>query len=150
MKLFHFWLIAFAISLFSPALQGATFLFDATKAEMAGNADWVIDADLHNLKVSDASFGSGVPNVGGNESNPQRFPTPPASGITSNTVETYWQGCLSAWAIDLVKNGHSVETLPYNGRITWNDPTNPQDLTNYQAYVLCEPNIYFTATEKAA
>ena len=24
-------------------------LFDATKAETAGNADWVIDADNHNL-----------------------------------------------------------------------------------------------------
>ena len=24
-------------------------LFDASKAESAGNADWVIDADLHNL-----------------------------------------------------------------------------------------------------
>jgi hypothetical protein len=27
-------------------------LFDATKAEMAGNGDWVIDADLHNLKAN--------------------------------------------------------------------------------------------------
>jgi hypothetical protein len=27
-------------------------LFDATKAEMAGNGDWVIDADSHNLKAN--------------------------------------------------------------------------------------------------
>lgn len=129
--------------------QGAVFLFDATKAEMAGNADWVIDADLHNLRVSSSSDGSGTPGSG-NESNPQRYPTPAANGITAITAETYWQGGLSAWGVDLVKHGHSVETLPYNGRITYKDSTNPQDLTNYNVFVLVEPNILFTATEKAA
>jgi hypothetical protein len=130
--------------------SAATFLFDATKAEMAGNADWVVDADLHDLRVSAAIYGSGVTNAAGVESNPQRFPTPPASGITSVTTEDYWQGALSAWAVDLVKGGHQIETLPYNGRITWNDGTNPQDLSHYQVFVLCEPNIYLTNSEKAA
>ncbi len=129
--------------------SAAVFLFDATKAEMAGNADWVIDADLHNLKISAASDGSGTPGAG-SESNPQRYPTPAASGITANTAETYWEGALSAWAVDLVKHGHSIETLPYNGHITYKDGTNPQDLTNYNVFVLVEPNILFTATEKAA
>lgn len=129
--------------------SAAVFLFDATKAEMAGNADWVVDADLHNLKISAASDGSGTPGAG-SESNPQRYPTPAASGITANTAETYWEGALSAWAVDLVKHGHSVETLPYNGHITYKDGTNPQDLTNYNVFVLVEPNILFTATEKAA
>lgn len=132
-----------------PQAQAASFLFDATKAEMAGNADWVIDADTHNLKVSAASDGSGTPGSG-SESNPQRYPTPDQSGVTSGTLETFWQGALSAWAIDLVKNGHHVETLPYNGRITWKDGTNPQDLTNYNVFVLVEPNILFTPTEKTA
>jgi hypothetical protein len=126
----------------------ASFLFDATKAEMAGNADWVIDADAHNLGFG-ASDGSGVVGAG-NESNPQRYPTPDQSTVTASTAETYWEGGLSAWAIDLVKKGHHVETLPYNGRITWNDGTNPQDLTNYNVFVTVEPNILFTATEKAA
>ncbi|MDR3458263.1 MAG: hypothetical protein P4N60_12510 [Verrucomicrobiae bacterium] len=134
---------------FLPRVQAASFLFDATKAEMAGNADWVIDADVHNLKISAASDGSGTAGAG-NESNPQRFPTPDQSTVTTSTPETYWEGALSAWAIDLVKNGHHVETLPYNGRITWNDGTNPQDLTNYNVFVTVEPNILFTATEKAA
>ncbi|MCX6896534.1 MAG: hypothetical protein NTZ16_13765 [Verrucomicrobia bacterium] len=129
--------------------QAANFLFDATKAEMAGNADWVIDADAYNLNVANGN-GSGTLGTGGNESNPQRFPTPDQTNVTASTSETYWQGALSAWAIDIVKNGHHVETLPYNGRITWNDSSNVQDLTNYNVFVLCEPNIYFTATEKTA
>lgn len=115
---------------------------------MAGNADWVVDATNHNLRVG-ATDGSGTPGAG-NESNPTRFPSKPAASITSSTPETYWQGGLSAWAVDLVKQGHSVETLPYNGRITYRDSTNPQDLTNYNVFVLVEPNILFTATEKAA
>ena len=134
----------------SPGIRAASFLFDATKAEMAGNADWVIDADLHNLKVSAASDGSGTPNTTGNESNPQRFPTPDQTNVVASTPENYWQGALSAWAIDLVKKGHHVETLPYNGHITWKDGSNAQDLTNYNVFVLCEPNIYFTVTEKTA
>ncbi|HEV2691905.1 MAG TPA: hypothetical protein VG347_03340 [Verrucomicrobiae bacterium] len=135
---------------FLPRVQAASFLFDATKAEMAGSADWVIDADLHNLTVNSASVGSGSTTGSGNESNPQRYPTPDQSTVTASTPETYWDGALSAWAIDLVKNGHHVETLPYNGRITWKDSTNPQDLTNYNVFVMVEPNILFTATEKTA
>ena len=116
---------------------------------MAGNADWVIDADTHNLKVSAASDGSGTPGSG-SESNPQRYPTPDQTNVTAGTAETYWEGGLSAWAIDLVKNGHHVDTVPYNGRITWKDGSNPQDLTNYNVFVTVEPNILFTATEKSA
>jgi hypothetical protein len=132
-----------------PRVQAASFLFDATKAEMAGNADWVIDADVHNLRVNSAADGSGTPGAG-TESNPQRYPTPDQTNVVASTPETYWEGALSAWAIDLVKNGHHVETLPYNGRITWKDGTNPQDLTNYNVFVTIEPNILFTATEKTA
>jgi hypothetical protein len=97
-------------------------LFDATKAEMAGNGDWVIDADSHNLKANS----NGTVTTGGSDSNPQRLPTPAQSGITINTTETYWTGALSAWAIDLVKRGYVVETLPYNGKITYGDSSNAQ------------------------
>ena len=121
-------------------------LFDATKAEMASNADWVIDADVHNLQA--ASGGAMV--TGGSDSNPQRIPTPAQSGITSSTAETYWQGALSAWAVDLVKLGYTVESLPYNGSITFNDATNVQDLANYKVFIIDEPNIKFTTTEKNA
>ncbi len=119
-------------------------LFDATKAETAGNADWVIDADNFNLDYNpDAT-------LGGNESNAQQTPTPSQNNITSSTSETFWTGGISAWGIDAVKAGFYVETLPYNGRITYGDSTNPQDLSNYKVFVVCEPNIPFTNDEKTA
>ncbi len=120
-------------------------LFDATKAEMAGNADWVIDADTHNI-----GFSSGVINFNGNESNPQRFPTPDQSTVAANTSENYWTGGISAWGIEAVKAGAWVETLPVDGRITYGDDTNEQDLSNYDIYVVVEPNWLFTDDEKTA
>ncbi|MEI6749854.1 MAG: hypothetical protein WCM93_11900 [Bacteroidota bacterium] len=107
-------------------------LFDATKAETAGNADWVIDANQHNLGWN--------PNAelnGGDESNAQQFPSPAQNGINSSTSETYWQGGISNWGIDCVKQGYSVESLPYNGIITYNNSGNPPDLSKYQLFVVC-------------
>ena len=103
------------------------FLFDATKAETAGNADWVLDAD----------------------SSPQRFPTPVQSNVTATTTESFWRGGLSAWGIALAKLGHSVETLPSGTAITYGG-TGTQDLKNYDVFVVDEPNIRFTAAEKTA
>lgn len=120
-------------------------LFDATKAETAGNADWVIDSDLFNL-----TFSGGPASIGGNESNPQRIPTPAQSGISASTSESYWKGALSAWAVDCVKNGYTVETLPYNGQITFGNSSNVQDLSNYKLYIIDEPNIDFTPAERTA
>ncbi len=107
---------------------GASFLFDATHAETAGNADWVIDED----------------------SSPQRFPTPDQTTVTSSTPENYWRGAISAWGIELVKRGHHVETLPSGVAITYLNAGNVQDLSHYQVFVVDEPNRAFTATEKAA
>lgn len=120
----------FLIGFQSRAQQAVKILFDATKAETAGNADWVIDADVAN--------------------SPQRLPTPAQSTVTANTPETYWTGALSSWGIDLVKRGYQVETLPNNGRITYNDASNVQDLSRYAAYIVDEPNIRYTAAEKSA
>lgn len=39
-----FFLLGFALN-----AQQVKILFDATKAETANNADWIIDADAHNL-----------------------------------------------------------------------------------------------------
>ena len=108
---------------------GKKFLFDATKAETAGNADWVIDED---------------------NSTPQRIPTPAQSTITASTAETFWTGALSSWGIALVKAGNSVETLPSGAAITYGNTSNPQDLSNYDVFVIDEPNILFTAAEKTA
>lgn len=104
------------------------FLFDATKAETAGNADWILDAD---------------------STNPQRIPTPAQSGITATTPESYWRGGLSAWGVALAKLGHTVETLPSGTAITYGG-TGVQDLKNYDVYVVTEPNIRFTTAEKTA
>jgi hypothetical protein len=103
------------------------FLFDATKAETAGNADWVLDAD----------------------STPQRFPTPAQSNVTATTTESFWRGGLSAWGIALAKLGHTVETLPSGTAITYGG-TGVQDLKNYDVFVVDEPNKRFTAAEKTA
>jgi len=112
-----------------PTTGGKKFLFDATHAETAGNADWVLDVD------------NGVV---------PRYFTPSATGITSSTPETYWTGALSAWGVALVKLGHSVESLPVGTSITYGNASNPQDLANYQVFVIDEPNTLFTASEKTA
>jgi len=103
------------------------FLFDATKAETAGNADWVLDAD----------------------SSPQRFPSPAQSNVTATTSESFWRGGLSSWGIALAKLGHIVETLPSGTAITYGG-TGAQDLKNYNVFVIDEPNIRFTTAEKTA
>jgi hypothetical protein len=141
-------LVAAAVVWVFASSARAQFLFDATKAETAGSADWVIDADAHNLGPN----GSGVMVVGagGNDSNPQQTPTPAASGIVSSTPESYWQGALSAWGVSLVKGGKTVSTLPFNGAITYGNGFNPQDLSHYKVFVVDEPNASFTAAETTA
>ena len=137
--------LAFLVVSFSSYSQ-IRILFDATKAESASNADWVIDADQFNL-----GFNGAVASVGsGNESNPQQFPTPDQSTVTGTTLETYWKGAISSWGIDCVKQGYQVETLPYNGQITYGVSSNAQDLSRYKVFIVCEPNIVFSNTEKTA
>lgn len=132
------------VTIFSPAPGGGTssplnftinavavakrFLFDATHGETAGNADWVIDED--------GSF-------------PQSIPTPAQSTISLGTTETYWTGALSSWGIALAQLGYTVETLAGN-TITYGNASNPQDLSNYDVFVVDEPNNVFSAAEKAA
>lgn len=108
--------------------QQKKFLFDNTKAETAGNADWVIDEDN---------------NIAG------RYPTPDQSTVTSSTPESYWTGALSSWGIALVKLGQHVETLTSGSTFTYGT-TNAQDLQNYDVFVIDEPNIRFSTAEKTA
>ena len=100
-------------------------LFDNTKSETAGNADWIIDDN-------------------------QPIPSPAQSGITQSTTEDYWQGALSSWGVEMVKRGYYVETLPSNGSISYNNTSNSQDLSNYDIFVVCEPNNPFSSSEKQA
>lgn len=119
-------------------------LFDCTKAETAGNADWIIDADLNNL------YWGPYLQYSGSESNAQRIPTPAQTGINTNTVETYWTGGLSNWAVDCAKQGFIVESLPANGQITFGSSTNVSDLSHYSVFIVCEPNLPFSPAEKTA
>ena len=105
------------------------YLFDASQAETAGNADWTIDED------------GSVPII---------TPTPSQTGITATTSETYWTGAISAWGIALVKRGHTVQTLPAAGLITYGSTTNTQDLSKYDVFVMDEPNKPLTLAEKQA
>ena len=124
----------------------AAILFDATKREMAGNADWVIDADAWNNNLP--AYGTCPATTP--ESNPSRYPTPAQSGITPSTTESYWTGGISAWAVELAKAGHTIESLPNGGRITYGDGTNLQDLSNYKVFIVVEPQNPFTVAEKSA
>jgi len=118
--------------LVSPSLfaQQKSVLFDAGHAQTAGNADWTLDEDSCGIA--------------------QRYPTPDQAGITSSTAETYWSGGHSAMGVDLVKKGFHVESLPTGARISYNDATNPQDLKNYNVFVVPEPNVRFTTAEVTA
>ena len=106
------------------------YLFDATKAQTAGNADWVI-----------CENSSGTP---------LRYPSPAQTSITTSTPETYWRGGISAWGVALAKEGHYVETLAPGAAITYGSTTNAQDLSKFDVYVIDEPNTAFTAAEKTA
>ncbi len=145
MRKFPFVVLIPVFALLPLAPRAGNILFDATKHEMAGNADWVVDADAWNLSMTV------YPCTGTKtESNPQRIPTPAQSGIVASTPETYWDGAISAWAVELAKAGHTVETLPPGGRITYGDGTNAQDLSHYQIFIVVEPQNPFTAAEKSA
>lgn len=147
-NIFRLALCAIALVCNSAVHSQIKILFDATKAESAGNADWVVDADVRNIDwYPDAQIGTGTFYT---SSNAQRVPTPAQSGITASSPESYWSGGLSAWAVDCAKRGYTVESLPYNGQITYGNTANPQDLVNYKVFVIDEPNIPFTAAEKTA
>ncbi len=106
-------------------LQAQKILFDNTKSETAGNADWIID-------------------------DTEPTPYPAQSGITSSSSETYWDGAISAWGVEMVKRGFTVGTLPSYRDISYGNSSNSQDLSNYDVFVLCEPNNQFSSSEKTA
>ena len=122
---------------------GKKFLFDASKLENAGSADWQIDAD----GTENVAIYTGGTTV---ETKAQRVPTPSYTGITATTAETYWKGGISSWAIELVKRGNLVETLPSGSTITYGNTANAQDLSNYNVFVVVEPNRLFSTAEKTA
>jgi len=96
-------------------------LFDDSHAETAGNADWIISTAIPDPTVQD--------------------PSPSA--------ETDWTGAISSWGVALQKTGgYSLQTN--TKAITYGNTSNPQDLSNFDEFVLPEPNTLLTAAEKTA
>ena len=97
-------------------------LFDNTKAETAGNADWIIST-----------------------SQPD-----PLGQNPSPSAETDWTGALSSWGVALQKTGdYALKTLPSGNTITYGTSSTP-DLNNFDTFVLPEPNVLLSAAEKTA
>ncbi|MFG3345958.1 hydrolase [Streptomyces sp. NPDC048018] len=97
-------------------------LFDNSKAETAGNADWII--------------GTGQPD--------------PLTQDPTPSVETDWTGALSAWGVALQRTGrYALKTVPSGGTITYGT-TSATDLQNFDTFVLPEPNVRLGAAEKTA
>jgi hypothetical protein len=107
-----------------PAAGSRRILFDQTLDETAGNgpnSDWVIDA-----------WG--------------RYPQP-----SNPTRADDWAGALSGLGYGLYEQGHRVESLvPWDGRLSFDDPGNPQDLRRYDILVLVEPSRKMQPEEKTA
>jgi hypothetical protein len=98
-------------------------LFDNTKAETAGNADWIISSSM---------------------------PDPLAQNANPKS-ETDWTGALSSWGVALQQaGGYSLKTLPAGNTITYGNTSNALDLSNFDEFVLPEPNVLLSAAEKTA
>ncbi|GAA1688925.1 hydrolase [Fodinicola feengrottensis] len=98
-------------------------LFDNTKAETAGNADWIIST-----------------------SQPD-----PTAQKAAPVAETDWTGAISAWGVALQRTGqYSLKTLPAGNTITYGNTSNALDLSNFDEFVLPEPNVLLSSAEKAA
>ncbi|MEN3361519.1 MAG: hypothetical protein V7637_5501 [Mycobacteriales bacterium] len=97
-------------------------LFDDTKAETAGNADWIVS--------------TAMPNPTAQNANP--------------TTERSWTGAISAWGVALQRTGqYSLSTLAPGGHLTFGG-TGAQDLANVDVLVMPEPNSPLSAAEKTA
>lgn len=97
-------------------------LFDDTKAETAGNADWIVSTAM---------------------------PDPTAQNANP-TTERSWTGAISAWGVALQRTGqYDLSTLRPGSAITFGG-TGAQDLANFDVFVLPEPNSPLTAAEKSA
>jgi hypothetical protein len=101
-------------------VMGATILFDNSKNEQAGNADWVID---------------------------NNFPLPQPMQPTGPDS---WLGALSSWGYELYLRGHTLTTLPPTSEITYGNSSNPYDLSVFDLFIVPEPQNLLTAAEKQA
>ncbi len=149
-----FALAAITLSLSLNTAYAQRILFDASHGQTAGNADWIIDADS-----SRQSWKNFRCKKGGLHHSAQRYPTPPQSEITLKTPETFWTGGISAWGMALAKDNldpkrqrdWQIEQYPWNAQpFSYNNASNPQDLSHYDVVVLDEPNVAYSAAEISA
>src|SRR2546423_13033221 len=97
-------------------------LFDNSKAETAGNADWILSTAQ---------------------------PDPTAQNPSPST-ESSWTGAISAWGVRLQRTGqYSLKTLPPGNTITYGGG-GALDLANFDEFVMPEPNSPLSASEKTA
>ena len=101
-------------------LSAYRFLFDLTKHEDTGNADWVIDDDW-----------------------PYPYPDNPIA-------DTAWHGAISSWGYELYMMGHEVVTLPPWDSITYGNPEHELDLMYFDVFIIPEPQNPFSENEKQA
>jgi hypothetical protein len=97
-------------------------LFDDSKAETAGNADWIISTSM---------------------------PDPLAQNANP-TGEASWTGAISAWGVALQRTGqYSLKTLPPGNTISYGGG-GTLDLANFDEFVMPEPNSPLSTAEKSA
>ena len=117
-------LIALSFVVFAtPAAAAKRALFDNFHAQTAGNADWIIDTD-------------------------QPLPLPGQATVTATTPTNYWLGAISTYGISMVKLGYTVATN--TSAMTYQNASNPYDLSNYDVLIVDEPNSSFSAAEVTA
>src|SRR5256885_4057375 len=105
-----------------PATAVHRVLFDNSKAETAGNADWILSTAQ---------------------------PDPTAQNPGPST-ESSWTGAISAWGVRLQRTGqYSLRTLPPGNTISYGGG-GALDLANFDEFVMPEPNAPLSAAEKSA
>src|SRR2546430_2675909 len=115
-----------ATALATPHIAAAAtihrILFDNSKAETAGNADWIIS--------------TAQPDPTAQNPNP--------------TTERSWTGAISAWGVALQRTGqYSLKTLPSGNPITYGGG-GALDLTNFDEFLMPEPNSPLSPARKTA
>jgi hypothetical protein len=116
--------VATAFAAPHPATAATThrILFDNSKAETAGNADWIVS--------------TAQPDPTAQNPNP--------------TTERSWTGAISAWGVALQRaGGYRLTTLPPGNTITYGGG-GALDLANFDEFVMPEPNVRLSAAEKSA
>lgn len=97
-------------------------LFDDTKAETAGNADWIISTAMPD----------------------------PTTQNPNPSSESSWTGAISAWGVALQRTGqYSLKTLPPGNTISYGGG-GALDLANFDEFVMPEPNTPLSTSEKSA